>query len=75
MALAKPINAKPIRLLGGIHRDVSGRADEPVRFYLTIDRGLASGRLDTIPVDEDAILRLIAEGAHALAMLRREAGR
>jgi LytS/YehU family sensor histidine kinase len=67
-----PASAKTPRLVGGVHRDVSGRATEPLRFYLTIDRGLKSGQLDTITVDERQILRLISEGVQALIMLRNE---
>jgi hypothetical protein len=59
-----------IRLIGGIHRDVTGRANEPLRFYLTIDRGLKSGTLTEVDLDEGQILKLIAEGARALEMLR-----
>jgi hypothetical protein len=63
---------KRVRLLGGIHRDVTSRADEPLKFFLTINRGLASGKLDDVELDEDQILRLIVEGAKALEMLRKE---
>jgi hypothetical protein len=66
---------KQARLVGGIHRDVSGRANEPLRFFLTIDRGLASGKLDSIEVGEAELLKLIEEAAGAFALIRREEGR
>lgn len=74
---ADPLSApsKRARLLGGVHRDVTGRADEPLRFFLTINRGLASGKLDDVELDEDQILRLIVDGAQALEMLRKKASR
>ena len=59
-------------LVGGIHRDVTGRADEPLRFFLSINRSLKSGQLDIVEVSEAQILRLIVDGAKALEMLRRE---
>lgn len=58
------------RLIGGVHRDVSGRADEPLRFYLAVDRGLKSGKFDEVEVDEQAILKLLVTAAQALEMLR-----
>jgi hypothetical protein len=64
------IERKGPRLVGGVHRDVTGRASDPLRFYLSIDRGLASGRLDDVTVGEAELLRLIADAAQALAMLR-----
>jgi hypothetical protein len=57
------------RLVGGVHRDVSGRVDEPLRFFLSVDRGLASGKLDDVEVAEEQILRLVESGAAALRML------
>ena len=65
----------PCRLAGGIHREVTGRANEPLEFYLSVDRGLKSGRLDRVSLDEAQILRLIAEGAQALELIRRDSGR
>jgi hypothetical protein len=61
-----------MRLIGGIHRDVSGRAGDPLRFTLMIDRGLKSGRLEEVEVDEAQILRLIASGADALELFAEE---
>lgn len=60
------------RLVGGVHRDVSGRGDEPLRFYLSVDRELASGKLDNVPVDEAKLLDLVVEAGSALKMLQRE---
>jgi hypothetical protein len=60
------------RLVGGIHRDVTSRTDDPSRFYLAIDRGLKSGNLDEVEVDEQAILKLLVTAAQALEMLRGE---
>jgi hypothetical protein len=58
------------RLVRGVHRDLTGRSDEPLRFHLSIDRGLASGKLDDIEVDERDLLELIESAAHALRLLR-----
>lgn len=60
------------RLVGGVHRDVTGRVDEPLRFYLVVDRGLKSGALDQVDVGEAEIIALVREGAQALDMLRRD---
>jgi hypothetical protein len=62
------------RLIGGVHRDVTGRADEPLRFYLSFSRGLKSGKLDNVNLDEEQILRLIVDGAKALQLLRSKQG-
>jgi hypothetical protein len=61
---------KEPKLIGGVHRDVTGRADEPLRFFLSVDRGLKSGTLDSVELTEDDLLALIVEGAQALRMLR-----
>lgn len=59
------------RLVGGVHRDVSGRANDPLRFFLSIDRRLASGKLDDVEVDEQALIRLVIEAGQALELLRK----
>ena len=58
------------RLVGGIHRNVTGQVDEPTTFFLSVDRRLKSGKLDDVPLDEDQILKLVAEGAEALRLFR-----
>jgi hypothetical protein len=57
------------RLVGGVHRDITGRIDDPLIFYLLIDRGLASGKLDRVLVDEASLFRLLTEAAKALELL------
>lgn len=61
------------RLVGGVHTDVSGRpfspSERPV-FYLSVDRGLKSGKLDDVPLDERDLLRLVVDAGRALETLR-----
>lgn len=64
------VRRSSVRLVGGVHRDISGRAEEPPRFYLTIDRGLKSGQLDDVSVGEKDLLRLIVDAAKALELIR-----
>lgn len=40
------------------------------RVSLAIDRGLRSGKLDVVPLDEDDLVRLIAQAGARLATLR-----
>jgi hypothetical protein len=60
------------RLVGGVHRDVTGRAGDPLRFYLSVSRGLKSGTLDDVELSRADLLRLIREAAAALELLERE---
>ena len=60
------------RLIGGIHRGVSGRADEPLRFYLVVDRGLKTGKLDNVDLGERDLIRLIQDAAGALALIHNK---
>jgi hypothetical protein len=60
------------RLVGGIHRDITGRADEPLRFFLSIDRGLKSGRIESVKLREEQILGLVKSGVAALELLAKE---
>jgi hypothetical protein len=63
---------KRCRLAGGISRDVGRGSDEPSEFYLAVDRGLASGKLDYVVLDERDLLRLIKDAAQALELLRAD---
>ncbi len=60
------------RLVGSISREGGGRGDGPLRYTINIDRGLRSGKLDVVDVDEEDIIRLMVGGAHALAALHNK---
>lgn len=62
-------NQKQAKLVGGVSRHVSGRTESLLRFSLSIDRGLASGKVDVVELDEAQILELVASGARALGMI------
>lgn len=51
----------------GAHERASGK---PSSVYVTVDRGLRSGKLDEAPLSETELIGLIAEGSRILAILR-----
>lgn len=60
--------------LAGVHIDHPGARDRAAgaqsQVRLSIDRRLRSGKLDQVPLTEDELVRLIAEGGRMLALLR-----
>jgi hypothetical protein len=62
---------RPARLVGGVSRcdDLRGIAT------LRVDRGLKSGVLDVIDLDEEQLARVVAEGAAILHRLARSRDR
>ncbi len=47
-----------------------GGSGEPSVVSLIVDRGLKSGKVDSIPVNEDELIRLVYGGAEMLVILR-----
>jgi hypothetical protein len=61
----------PPRIVGGVH--LEHPRGEPSYAFLAVDRGLKSGAITDVRLDEDTRIALIEGAAIALRVLRRQA--